>query len=718
MNNRTRRHHCTALTSREELLEFLQKSSSPLKETQIARHFHHTSTAERAALHGRLEAMIRDGQIIRNQNSTYGLLSKTDLITGCVQNGREGIGQLECFENGKTYFLSHAQMHYLVQGDRIVARLGGEDLQGRHFATHIKFLSRPTIVGHLQRQRDATLVIPLKRQITSAIRISKCTKKYPDNALVSVQLAPLPNTRLQGKIVTVFTDRYSADAEIAIALHHYAIPHHWDDVVIEAARKLPKRVRKSDLAQRRDLRELPFCTIDGSDARDFDDAVYAEKEGKHFRLWVAIADVGHYVTPDSALDREAAARGNSVYFPRYVAPMLPSALSEGLCSLKPNVERLALVCELVIKTHGILAEYAFYPAVIHSQARLTYDQVAMLLTAPDPEVQSSVTDDVRNSLQTLFNLYQMLAQARRRRGAIELETPEIHVLLGRLGMVKGIEARYRNDAHRLIEEMMLLANQAAADALQRHHPAALYRTHDAPNTDRIQTLIELLQAFQIRIRPQHLQTPQQFSQLLLRLQQHPLAEYLQIAVLRTMKQARYTPQPGMHFGLNYSLYTHFTSPIRRYADLLTHRALRTALDAAGGILCKSTPTTQKKPIAPGTALQRLGVHLSLTERRADAATREVIETLKCIHIRNALGDIFEATVTHIVSFGLFATLTGQHIEGLIHVNALHNDYYHFDAQRMQLIGRHTKTCYGLGKVLRVRLAKVDVDTRRVDLVLA
>jgi ribonuclease R len=488
--------------------------------------------------------------------------------------------------------------------------------------------------------------------------------------------------------------------EIEIAVRKHQMPHEFAEEVERLAARIPAKVLKKDLKGRRDLRELPLVTIDGETARDFDDAVYCERQGKGFKLYVAIADVSHYVRPGDALDLEARERGNSVYFPRRVIPMLPEALSNGICSLNQGVERLCMCCEMDITARGDVARYEFYPAVMFSHGRLTYNEVWAALTEPGSESANKL-EPLLPQLQALEALFRVLVKARARRGAIDFETIETQMDFDDQGKIRAIRRVERNDAHRIIEECMLAANVCASDFLQSHHHPALYRVHEGPTEEKLERLREFLAEFGMQLGGGDEPRAKDYAKLLASIQGRPDVELLQTVMLRSLQQAVYSPEPLGHFGLAYESYTHFTSPIRRYPDLVVHRAIRAVL--AGETL-------------GGLDLAALGTHCSMTERRADEATRDVVAWLKCYYMRDRVGESFDGTVSGVASFGVFVALDSVYVEGMVHVSELGDDYYQFDATRHQMLGERTGQRFRLGDRLRVKLVRVDMERSRLDFI--
>jgi ribonuclease R len=480
--------------------------------------------------------------------------------------------------------------------------------------------------------------------------------------------------------------------EIEIALRKFDLPNEFSKKAMAQARAMPAEVRAEDVGKaRRDLRDLPFVTIDGETARDFDDAVHAVREGRGFRLRVAIADVSHYVRHGDVLDLDARERGTSVYFPRRVIPMLPEKLSNGLCSLNPGVDRLAMVCDMAITPAGKVARYEFYAAVFRSHARMTYTQVWELLSSGSPS----------ENLQTLHDVYKVLAQERERRGAIDFESVETKMEFDAKGKILRIVPETRNEAHRLIEECMLAANVCAGNLLaSRGHPV-LYRVHGEPAPEKVKALREFIAELGLSLPGGESPKPKDYAQLLAKIRKRPDFMLLQTILLRSLKQAVYTPENVGHFGLAFDAYVHFTSPIRRYPDLLVHRAIKAVLDNRR---------------YEGVDWGELGRHCSETERRADDASRDVENWLKCFYMQDRVGGVFEGSITGVTSFGLFVMLDQYYVDGLVHISELGRDYYRFEPHRHALLGERTGKQYRLADRIKVKLVRVDLDTRRIDLI--
>ena len=544
------------------------------------------------------------------------------------------------------------------------------------------------------------IVVPEDRRIAQDILIAPGGKKVAEGQVVTVELVEQPTKFAQpiGRITEVLGSYLDDGMEIEIALRKHDLPFEFSPETLAETRKLPAKVRKMDMKGREDITALPLVTIDGETAKDFDDAVYCEKQGRGFRLIVAIADVSHYVQQGSALDADAFARGNSVYFPRRVIPMLPEKLSNGLCSLMPQVERLCMVCDMSISMTGAVKAYRFYPAVMFSHARLTYTEVAAALYDKDAAALERV-GALLPHLENLDRLFRVLLKARAKRGAIDFETTETRMIFDDNGKIARIVPEVRNDAHRLIEECMLAANVCASDFLQTREQPALYRIHEGPTPEKLEKLRAFLGEFGFGLGGGDEPSAKDYGKLLEQVKARPDAQLLQTVMLRSLRQAVYSPDNVGHFGLAYEAYTHFTSPIRRYPDLLVHRAIK-ALVA-------------KAPHQPGD-LDAIGVHCSATERRADEATRDVVAWLKCYFMQDKVGEEFEGSVSAVVPFGLFIALDDVFIEGLAHISDLGSDYFHYDETRHELAGERTGVRYRLSDRVRVQVVRVDLETSKID----
>ena len=722
------------IPSRELILRHLSERGSPAAREQLVEEFGLVSDEDVEALRRRLRAMERDGQLIYTRRGTYAPVDKLDLVCGRVSGHRDGFGFLIPDDGSDDLFLGPAQMRLVFDGDRCLARVSGLDRRGRREGAIVEVISRAheTIVGRYQIESDVGFVVADNPKIQQEVLVTpgRALNAKPGQFVeVKITHWPTPRFQPQGDIVEVIGNYMAPGMEIDVALRSFDIPHVWPEAVLKEAARLKPEVEEKDKLKRVDLRHLPFVTIDGEDARDFDDAVYCEKPGGWklltggFCLYVAIADVSHYVKVGSALDREAEVRGNSVYFPERVVPMLPEQLSNGLCSLNPGVDRLAMVCEITLNKSGKMTDYQFYEAVIHSHARLTYNKVSDMLERPkSPEGKrlSEEYAEVLPHLKQLYALYKVLLKARHTRGAIDFETQETRIVFGAGRKIAEIKPTERNDAHKLIEECMLCANVATAAFLQKHDIPALYRVHDGPPLERQEKLRAFLGELGLSLhKGKEGPTPKDYQALLERIQDRPDFHVIQTVMLRSLSQAVYSADNHGHFGLNYEAYAHFTSPIRRYPDLLVHRAIRSVIRSR-----RDTPHVRREGAASmpkariypydEAALEQLGEQCSMTERRADEATRDVVNWLKCEFMRDRVGETFPGVITAVTGFGLFVELTDIYVEGLVHVTAMPGDYYHFDPLHHRLSGERSGRSFRLGDSVEVRVMRVDLDERKID----
>ncbi|HYD55993.1 MAG TPA: ribonuclease R [Burkholderiales bacterium] len=680
---------------RKEILAALEHAAEPLTPKALAKRMR-LAKHERAAFERSLEALERAGEIVQNRAGALLVARRISVVAGRVEGHPDGHGFLVPDEPGVNVYLPSGEMRELMHGDRAAVRVAGRDARGRPTGVVVEVLERARrrIVGRLLSEHGVLVLVPEDRRIAHDILVP------PNEAgsakageIVTVELLSQPSKHAQpvGRVVEVLGHHADPGMEIEIAVRKFDLPHEFSKRVLSMVRAMPEGVEEADLKGRRDLRDLEFVTIDGETARDFDDAVYARKEGKGYRLWVAIADVSHYVRHGDPLDLEARERGTSVYFPRRVIPMLPEKLSNGLCSLNPNVDRLAVVCEMAITPKGEIAQYEFSNAVFRSKARLTYTWVWEKISGGKaPE-----------NIQTLYALFKVLADARGRRGAIDFETVETRMIFDAKGKIDKIVAEPRNDAHRLIEECMLAANVCAGDFVAKHEHPALYRVHDVPSVEKVGALRDFLAELGLQLPGGEVPRPKDYAQLLEKIRRRPDFALLQTILLRSLKQAVYSPENLGHFGLAFEAYVHFTSPIRRYPDLVVHRAIKAIL--------------QGKSYA-GVDWQALGRHCSETERRADDASRDVENWLKCYYMRDHVGKVFVGTITGVAAFGLFVTLDEYFVDGLVHISELGRDYFQYDAARHALLGERTGTRFRLADRMKVKLVRVDLDTRKMDLV--
>ena len=703
---RERSRYAEPLPSREFVLQTLEGLGVPVTESRLFRLLEISEGEEKLMLR-RLAAMERDGQIIRNRRNAICVVDKIDLVSGRVQGHADGFGFLITDDDGDDLFLGTSQMSAVLHGDRVLARPGPTGPRGLREAAIVEVLERAnqTLVGRYHEKRGIGVVVPEQRRISQDLLVpAKSRRGAKPGQVVVAEIVEQPNRHAQpiGRIVEILGDYADPGMEIEIALRKHNLPHAFAREVEKQAAKFPSSVSASVPQDRTDLRHLPLVTIDDETARDFDDAVYCEPNRGGYRLWVAIADVSHYVKAGDALDKEARLRGTSVYFPRRVIPMLPEALSNELCSLKPETDRLCMVCEMDIGAKGKVNQYRFYPAVMHSKARLTYTLVAEALEHPSGKAARSIKPLLKH-LQSLHKLYDLLAQARSRRGAIEFETTQTRMHFDENGKIDRIAPVVRNVAHRIIEECMLCANVSAADFLQTRSHQLLYRVHQGPTPEKLLALRQFLGEFGMQLAGGDDPQAKDYAALLKKIRERPDAQLLQTVMLRSLQQAVYSPDNEGHFGLAYESYAHFTSPIRRYPDLLIHRSIKAALAS--------------KTYSPGD-WHDAGRHCSETERRADEATRDVESWLKSYYMQDRIGERFEGTISGVTGFGVFVALDSVYVEGLIHISELGADYFHFDAARHQLLGERSGVRYRLGDRVSVELVRVDLEQARIDFTLA
>ena len=699
------------LPSREYVLAKLAEQAVPSSFDEICRLLD-IDAPERETFLRRLGAMARDGQLMQDRRDNWLIPDKANLITGKVQGHPDGYGFLIPEGGGDDIFLSAKEMEKVLHGDRAIARVTGTDRKGRPEGKIVEVTERANtrIVGRVYCEHGVWFVVAENQRISQDILLAQDKKtkqqesKLKSGQVVVVEIIEQPSKHAQaiGKVVEVLGNYADPGMEIEIALRKHELPYEFSSAALQQTKKLPDTVRKTDWKGREDLTALPLVTIDGETARDFDDAVYCERQGKGFRLIVAIADVSHYVTADSALDEVAYERGNSVYFPRRVIPMLPEKLSNGLCSLNPEVERLCMVCDMSISATGEIKRYRFYSAVMFSKARLTYTEVAEALYEGNKDTRRKLAK-VLPHLEDLDALFRVLLKARAKRGAIDFDTAETLMVFDDHGKILRIEPYQRNDAHRLIEECMLAANVCASEFLRDHEQAVLYRTHPQPKEEKVAKLREFLATFGLQLGGGDTPHAKDYAKLLDKLDGRPDKLLLQTVMLRSLQQAIYSPDNVGHFGLAYESYAHFTSPIRRYPDLLVHRAIKAVL--AGG------------KYAPGN-WDDIGIHCSATERRADEATRDVENWLKCYYMQDRVGEIFSGSVSSVVPFGIFVALDDVFVEGLVHVSELGRDYFTFDETGHQMIGSRTAVRYRLADRIRVQLVRVDMNSNKIDFRLA
>ena len=692
------------LPSREWIIELLEQKGVPSKIEVLARELSITEE-EYEFFERRLKAMARDGQVLINRRGAVCAADKLDLVKCRVEAHKDGFGfavPLTPTKDGD-FVLYERQMRGIMHGDIVTVRPAGIDRKGRREGTVLDIVERAQskVVGRFYMDRGVAILEAEDKRLNQSIVLEPDSVAHfkPESGQVivgEIETYPEQNRPAVAKIIEVLGDYADSGMEIEIAVRKHHLPHQFSEACTKAAKKIPDHVRKSDLKGRVDLRDLPLVTIDGETARDFDDAVFAEKIGRNYRLVVAIADVSHYVRPDDAIDTDAQERSTSVYFPRRVIPMLPENLSNGICSLNPDVERLCMVCDMVITYAGNIKEYRFYPAVMRSHARLTYNQV-----------WDWISDDLdyphKAQIDTLYKLFKILQKKRFERGAVEFESVETQMLFDDNGKIEKIVPVVRNDAHKLIEECMLAANVCAAEFLIKNKHTALFRNHLGPTPEKLATLREQLGLLGLQLGGGDNPTPKDYAALAEQFKGRPDAELLQVMMLRSMQQAVYEPHCDGHFGLAYEAYAHFTSPIRRYPDLTVHRAIKAVLN--------------QQTYTPNKSWQALGVHTSFCERRADDASRDVENWLKTYYMRDKVGEIFEGKISGMTNFGLFVTLDGIHIDGLVHISDLGEDYFNFRPEIMAIEGERSGIRFNMGDKVSVRVARADLDTSKIDLTL-
>ena len=691
------------IPSRELILEVMTNHGVPIKKNDLIRLLD-IQEDEAIFLDKRLRAMARQGQILINRKDVLCISEKLNLIPGKVMGHPDGFGFL--IPDDKTVndiFLSPRELSQVLNNDRVMVQVTGQDRKGRLEGTIVEILERVNkiIVGRVVQGDGVTIVAAEDKRINQDFLISHnddMNAKTGQVVEIEVTTQPARRVKPMGKVIKILGNYDDSGIEIEIALRKHHLPYEFSPEAIKQAEAYSKNVSTSDHKGRKDLRSLPLVTIDGETARDFDDAVYAEPLKNGWRLVVAIADVSSYVSPQTSLDDEALERGNSVYFPRRVIPMLPEALSNGLCSLNPNVDRLCMVCDMVINEIGKVTSYEFYPSVMNSKARLTYTIVDQILNKNNQELQSEY-ENVVPHLINLQKVFDILFKQRELRSAIEFDSTETTIVFNEQGKIDFIKPVYRNQAHRIIEECMLSANVCAADFLLDNNSDGLFRNHETPTAEKLENLRGFLLEFGLSLSGGDSPTSKNYGELIKKITGRPDEHLLQTVLLRSMQQAVYSNENKGHFGLAYEAYTHFTSPIRRYPDLIVHRAIKEKL------------TNKKSSIKN---ISQIAMHCSGTERKADDATRDVESWLKCYFMQDKVGKIFEGTVAGVTGFGLFVELDDIFIEGLLHVTELGSDYFTYDKQKHAMVGERTTIQYRLGDRLKVKVVRVDLETSKID----
>ena len=717
------------IPSREYITETLQAYGKPCPLKKLIQLLDLSDDDAIEALRRRCKAMKRDKEIAENKSGHYYVIDRGELLAGKVLSHKDGFGFIHHPDRAEDIFVNFHEMRKVFDGDEVLVQVTNEKRNGKLEGEIVEVTKRNTerIVGKLFKEGKKDRVVPNNPKLQHTIFIDQdyeIAAEHEQIVVVDITRQPEPYRSPGGCIVEVLGNEMDPGMEIDIAIRTHEIPYEWPEAVMEEAERLDDNPVESDKNNRIDIRQLPLVTIDGEDARDFDDAVYCEKKkGGGWRLWVAIADVSHYVQLGSALDEEAYKRATSVYFPENVIPMLPEALSNGLCSLKPEVDRLCMVCEMTISSNGRLSGYEFYEGVMHSHARLTYTEVGKMLNEKD-DPKSLVRQHyahLTKPIDELHNLYQALKGQRAIRGAIEFETTETKIVFDAQRKIETIVPIERNDAHKLIEECMLCANVATARFIQKYKIPGLFRSHEGPTEKKLHNLRSFLQEMGLHLDGEEEPTPQDYSKLYQLIGERPDAGIIQTMMLRSMSQAVYEPENKGHFGLSYPAYTHFTSPIRRYPDLSIHRAIRhvirSEMECANVRRVDTQSTLDKKHIYPYdmSHLVVMGEHCSMAERRADDATRDVSNWLKCEYLRQHIGDQFSGMITAVAGFGFFVELDNLFAEGMVHVSQLGGDYYRFDAGKQRLVGEKSHSIYKIGDPIEVIVSRVDLEDRKVHL---
>ena len=701
---REKQRYAHPLPSREWIIELLEQKGVPTKIEALAHELSITED-EYEFFERRLKAMARDGQVLINRRGAVCAAEKLALVKCRVEAHKDGFGfAVPLTPTGEGDFvLYERQMRGVMHGDIVTVRPAGIDRRGRREGMVLDVVERAQskVVGRFYMDRGVAILEAEDKRLSQSIvlepeSVAQFKPQSGQVIVAEIETYPEAHRPAVAKLIEVLGDYADSGMEIEIAVRKHHLPHQFSEACVKAAKKIPDHVRKTDLKGRVDLRDLPLVTIDGETARDFDDAVFAEKVCRNYRLVVAIADVSHYVRPDDGIDVDAQERSTSVYFPRRVIPMLPEKLSNGICSLNPDVERLCMVCDMVITYAGNIKEYRFYPAVMRSHARLTYNQVW-------DWISDGQDHPFKQRIDTLYQLFKILQKKRFERGAVEFESVETQMIFDDNGKIDKIVPVVRNDAHKLIEECMLAANVCAAEFLLKNKHTALFRNHLGPTPEKLATLREQLGLLGLSLGGGDNPTPKDYAALAEQFKNRPDAELLQVMMLRSMQQAVYEPHCDGHFGLAYSAYAHFTSPIRRYPDLTVHRAIKAVLNG--------------QTYQPNKTWQALGVHTSFCERRADEASRDVENWLKTYYMRDKVGEVFSGKISGMTSFGIFVTLDDIHIDGLVHISDLGEDYFNFRPEIMAIEGERSGVRFNMGDTVTVKVVRADLDTSKIDLTL-
>ena len=710
--SREARKYEQPITSREAIAEFLCESDGPMTAEEIARALELTAPDRFEALSRRLAAMLRDGQLLMNRRGGYAAAKKLDLIAGTVIANPDGFGFLKAEDGGEDLFLPPAEMRKALHGDRVLASVTNIDRRGRREGAIVEVLEHrlTRLTGRYSERSRIGMVVPDDRRVLTEVLIPpEDRNEAREGQLVVVEVTAPPEQGRPpiGRILLVLGDKLTPSLVVEAAIHGHDLPHVFPREALAEAALVPVDVPEAETRDRVDLRKVPLVTIDGEDAKDFDDAVWCEPNKQGFKLIVAIADVSHYVRPGTALDDEAIKRATSVYFPGFVVPMLPESLSNGICSLMPKVERMCFACEMQVDFEGNVTSSKFYEAVMRSHARLTYTQVWKAVGEADTEAGAEAVAQIGSlmpQVERLHQLYKVLAKARTRRGAIEFESSEVRFVLDNSGEVIQAGMLERNDAHKLIEECMIAANVEAAGYVTSKQIPAPFRVHPRPPEAKYADLLEYLSEFGLSLPPWSKVQPRDFTQLLRKIRERPDAPLLETVLLRSQSLAVYQTENLGHFGLALEAYGHFTSPIRRYPDLLLHRSIKHAL-------LSGDPDGYRYS---ASEMSSLALHCSAMERRADEVEREVDERYRGAWMEKHVGDEFDGVVSGVTNFGLFVELAGSKVNGLVHVTQLPHDFYHFDPLRRSLAGERQGLRFRLGDPVRVLVLKASVEDKRID----
>ena len=700
------------LPEREAILAFLREAQRPQKRKQFAEAFAIRDPEIRQALGRRLKAMERDGQLIRNRRGSYGLIEKMDLIKGRVIGHSDGYGFVVPDEGGKDLYLSGKEMRSILNGDRVLVRQVSVDKQGKREGALVEILERANtqLVGRYYEEDGIAYIVPDNKRINQNLLVPQNNKneaKHGQYVVAKIVHQPEKHRQPIGEILSIIGDGLDASMAVSIAIRSYDLPFEWSKGVDNEIVGLTEKVDSNNISDRIDYRDIPFVTIDGEDARDFDDAVFCQKNDNKkeigWRLLVAIADVSNYVKKESELDDEARLRGTSVHFPDRVIPMLPEVLSNGLCSLKPDVDRYSLVCELNIDVNGKVKNFCFYKGIIKSAARLTYTEMSAIVVEKDSDVRKK-HNAIVSHLDDLYQLYQLLHGERKRQGLIDFSSHESRFEFNDAGDIEAIHTVERNQAHRLIEEMMLIANVAAGEFLEKNEVPTMYRVHETPKLEKLENVRSLLSQLGLSLDGGEKPSSKDYTKLMDIIKKRDDAQMLETVLLRSMPLASYSMVNKGHFGLGFQVYAHFTSPIRRYPDLMVHRAIAHMIK--GDVATTFSYSSQQ--------VLELADHCSMTERRAEEASRDSIQRLKCAFMEDKVGEMFSGIVSSVTSFGLFVIIDDMYVEGLIHISNLPVDYYHFDEITHTLSGERGGKLFKLGQKLDVLVARVDLEERKID----